>query len=109
MKIIQDLFYENSQLSLTRVLAFLGYIIFAIGSFYLMFNNLTWSGYETFAIYTGGGGTALQFANKFINSKYNSVVGSYETTEQCRTISNTTNTIPSTNTTTNKDLNVGTK
>lgn len=105
MKILQDLFYENSQMSLTRVLAFLGYLIFAIGSFYLILNNITWSGYETFAIYTGGGGTALQFANKFINSKYNSVAGSYETTEQVRLNNCTT---LSTNTT-NKDPNVGTK
>lgn len=108
MKIIYDLFYENDQLSLTRLLAFLGYLLFAIGSFYLMWNNMSWSGYETFAIYTGGGGTALQFANKFINSKYNSVSGSYETTEQFnkRTKSSTINL--STNTS-NTDPNTGTK
>lgn len=99
-KILQDLFYENSQVSLTRVLAFLGYVLFAIGSFYLMFNNYHWDGYEIFAIYTGGGGTALQFANKFINSKYNSTLGSYQTTEQTKMYSSTTNV---------KDPNTGTK
>ena len=108
MKVIfYDLFYENGQMSLTRILAAIGYLIFAIGSFYLMINNIRWDGYETFAIYTGGGGTALQFANKFINSKYNTASGSYETVDQER-ISKSIKQNP--NIAANKDdPNIGTK
>lgn len=69
--------YENGELSLTRVIALSGFVLFALGSLYLLINNIDWSGYSTFAGYTGGGGAALQFGNKFINSKYNSAPGSY--------------------------------
>lgn len=75
---LKDLFYENDTLSLTRVLAFGGFASFIGGSAYLMINNITWSDYTVFASYTGGAGLALQFGNKFINSKYNSLPGSYE-------------------------------
>ena len=44
--------------------------------------NTHWADYATFASYAGGGSAALQFANKFINSKYNSVMGSYEPKEE---------------------------
>ena len=57
--------------------------LFAIGSFYLLINNINWAGYDVFAGYTGGGGVALQFGNKFINSKYNSAPGSYAPNEPC--------------------------
>ena len=70
--------YEDGELSLTRVIALSGFILFALGSLYLLINNIDWSGYSTFAGYTGGGGAALQFGNKFINSKYNSIDGGYE-------------------------------
>lgn len=76
--LIQAMFYEDNSLSLTRVLAFGGYLLFVIGSLYLLIHNIDWSGYNTFAGYTGGGGAALQFGNKFINSKYNSVQGGYD-------------------------------
>lgn len=75
---LKDLFYENDTLSLTRVLAFGGFASFIGGSVYLMVNNITWPDYTVFASYTGGAGLALQFGNKFINSKYNSLPGSYE-------------------------------
>lgn len=78
IKLFKDLFYEDGSLSLTRFIAFGGYLLFAIGSIYLLVHNINWSGYSTFAGYTGGGGTALQFGNKFINSKYNSIDGGYE-------------------------------
>lgn len=78
IKIFKDLFYEDGSLSLTRFIAFGGYLLFAIGSIYLLVHNINWGGYSTFAGYTGGGGAALQFGNKFINSKYNSVEGGYE-------------------------------
>ena len=76
--LVQAMFYEDNSLSLTRVLAFGGYLLFVIGSLYLLIHNIDWSGYSTFAGYTGGGGAALQFGNKFINSKYNSVQGGYD-------------------------------
>ena len=78
---LNDLFkgmmYEDDMLSLTRVLSVSGYAAFLIGSVYLMVNNIAWDGYSTFAGYTGGGGAALQFGNKLVNSKYNSAIGSY--------------------------------
>lgn len=73
-----ELFYENNKLSMTLLLAFMGYFIFSIGSLYLLFNNIDWAGYVVFASYTGGGGAVLQFGNKFINSRYNSIAGGYD-------------------------------
>lgn len=73
-----ELFYENDKPSMTLLLAFMGYFIFAIGSLYLLFHNIDWAGYVVFASYTGGGGAALQFGNKFINSRYNSISGGYD-------------------------------
>lgn len=78
---LTELFYEDNVLSLTRLIAFGGYLLFAIGSLYLLVNNINWNGYDIFAGYTGGGGVALQFGNKFINSKYNSAPGSYAPNE----------------------------
>ena len=75
MKIIKALLYENGNLSLTRSLAIAGFLVFCIGSFYLMWRGLTWGNYETFATTAGGGGLATQVANKFLNSKYNSPGG----------------------------------
>lgn len=77
-KLLIELFYENDKLSMTLLLAFMGYFIFSMGSLYLLFNNIDWPGYVVFASYTGGGGAALQFGNKFINSKYNSISGGYD-------------------------------
>ena len=73
-----ELFYENDRPSMTLLLAFMGYFIFAVGSLYLLFHNIDWAGYVVFASYTGGGGAALQFGNKFINSRYNSISGGYD-------------------------------
>lgn len=72
------LLYENEQLSLTRVLAVVGWLAFLIVSAYLVLKGSGWQNYDTFASLTGGGGAATQVANKFINSKYNSQVGSYK-------------------------------
>ena len=71
------LFYENGQMSMTKFIAFFGYFVFAIGSLYLLVNDINWESYAIFASYTGGGGAVLQFANKFIDSKYNTASGSY--------------------------------
>ena len=75
---LKDLFYENGSMSLTRVIAFGGFATFTIGSLYLMVTNTVWPDYAVFASYTGGIGSALQLGNKFINSKYNTMPGSYE-------------------------------
>ena len=85
--LFRQLFYECGIFSLTRLIAFLGYLTFMIGSLYLLINNIDWGGYPVFATYTGAVGAAVQTTNKFINSKYNSPVGSYvdlsgQTTEQ---------------------------
>lgn len=77
-RLLMELFYENDKPSMTLLLAFMGYFIFSIGSLYLLFNNIDWAGYVVFASYTGGGGAALQFGNKFINSRYNSISGGYD-------------------------------
>jgi len=77
-RIMSSCFFEGGNLSLTRLLAFTGYLVFIIGSFYLMYENKHWEDYSVFASYTGGGGLALQFGNKFVNSKYNSAMGSTE-------------------------------
>lgn len=88
--LFKQLFYECGTFSLTRLIAFLGYLTFMIGSLYLLINNIDWGGYPVFATYTGAVGAAVQTTNKFINSKYNSPVGSYvdlsdQTTEQTNT------------------------
>lgn len=80
-ELFKGMMYEDDMLSLTRVLSVSGYAAFLIGSIYLMVNNITWDGYSTFAGYTGGGGAALQFGNKLVNSKYNSAIGSYSPKE----------------------------
>lgn len=80
--LFKGMMFENDMLSLTRVLSVTGYLAFLLGSIYLMINNISWDGYATFAGYTGGGGAALQFGNKLVNSKYNSAVGSYEPKEE---------------------------
>lgn len=78
MRWIKMLLYENDILSLTRVLAVIGWLAFLLVSFYLVWRGTGWQNYETFASLTGGDGAATQIANKFINSKYNSAPGSYK-------------------------------
>ncbi len=46
-------------------------------SVYLVMEHQYWQNYDTFASITGGGGGAIQVANKLINSKYNSRPGGY--------------------------------
>lgn len=77
-QMMYDMFYENDTLSFTRVIAATGYIAFIVASFYLMVTGTTWNDYTIFAGYAGGGSAALQFGNKFVNSKYNSSIGSYQ-------------------------------
>lgn len=77
MKYIKMLLYENDELSLTRVIAVIGWLAFLVVSAYLVYTRQTWANYDTFASLTGGGGAATQVVNKLINSKYNSQPGGY--------------------------------
>lgn len=72
---IKEMFKEGGVYSYTRLLSFVGFLVFIIGSAYLIYRGMTWGNYEVFATFTGGGGAATQIANKFINSKYNSAPG----------------------------------
>ena len=76
--IMSDMFCENNSVSLTRVISAFSYLLFAFVSIWLMATGTSWSHYDIFASYTGAGGAALQLANKFVNSKYNSASGSYQ-------------------------------
>nr|DAT64842.1 MAG TPA: hypothetical protein [Caudoviricetes sp.] len=76
--IMVDMFCENNTVSLTRVISAFSYLLFAFVSIWLMATGASWSHYDIFASYTGAGGAALQLANKFVNSKYNSASGSYD-------------------------------
>ena len=77
MKYIKMLLYENDEMSLTRVIAVIGWLAFLIVSAYLVYTRQTWANYDTFAHLTGGGGAATQVVNKLINSKYNRQPGGY--------------------------------
>ena len=72
------LFYENGELSYTRLISAIFVIAFLAVSVYLVLTHTYWQNYDTFASLTGGGGGATQLVNKFINSKYNSVQGGYD-------------------------------
>lgn len=72
------LFYENEELSYTRVISAIFVIAFLAVSAYLVLTHTYWQNYDTFASLTGGGGGATQLVNKFINSKYNSMPGGYD-------------------------------
>lgn len=78
MKYIKMLLYENNELSLTRCITVIAWAAFLAVSFYLVYTQQAWANYDTFAAFTGGGGATTQVVNKFINSKYNSVPGSYQ-------------------------------
>ena len=71
--------FENNQLSLTRLLALGGWVLFAVVSVYMVINQIEWNDYSTFGMLSGGGGAATQVANKLMNSKYNSAPGTYKT------------------------------
>jgi hypothetical protein len=77
-KLFRMMLFENEQLSYTRVISF-SLLLLLIGvTLYLVATGHNWQHYETLASLTGGGSAATQIANKFINSKYNSEVGSYK-------------------------------
>lgn len=72
---IFDMLKENEQYSLTRVLPTLGYLTFIAISVYLAYNGKTWGHYTEFTAATGGS-VLIQLGNKFINSRYNTPLGS---------------------------------
>ena len=74
------LLYEDECMSLTRVLAVACFMLFSVVSIYLVVSGVSWGNYETFATLTGGGGAVTQIANKMINSKMNSLPGSFQST-----------------------------
>lgn len=79
-KVFTMLFFENDSASLSKILTFLYFLLFAGVSIYLAAYNISWSSYEVFALIAGGGGTAAQISHKFINSKYNTAPGSFDQT-----------------------------
>ena len=78
MKYLKMILYENNELSLTRCITVVAWVAFLAVSFYLVYTAQSWGNYDTFAFLTGGGGATTQVVNKLINSKYNSVPGSYQ-------------------------------
>ena len=70
--------YENGELSLTRTISVLFVLLFIGVTIYLVFFDFRWDHYETLATMAAGGGPMTQVANKFINSKYNTDIGTYE-------------------------------
>jgi len=77
-RILEMLMYENGELSLTRTISILFVLLFIGVTIYLVFFDFRWDHYETLATMAAGGGPMTQVANKFINSKYNSDIGTYE-------------------------------
>lgn len=75
--LLKMILFEDNQLSLTRVVTVVGLLAFLIVSFYLVFTGKVWGNYDTFAVLTSGGSAGNQLVNKFINSKYNSGMGTY--------------------------------
>jgi len=77
-RILEMLMYENGELSLTRTISVLFVFLFIGVTIYLVFFDFRWDHYETLATMAAGGGPMTQVANKFINSKYNSEIGTYQ-------------------------------
>ena len=77
-RILEMLMYENGELSLTRTISVLFVFLFIGVTIYLVFFDFRWDHYETLATMAAGGGPMTQVANKFINSKYNTDIGTYE-------------------------------
>ena len=74
-EIMKEMLMENGVLSLTRVLPTIGYIAFILVSLVLAFTGKNWGNYGEFAAATGGA-IIVQLGNKWINSKFNTPLGS---------------------------------
>lgn len=72
---ILEILKEDGVYSLTLVLPTLGYITFIIVSLFLAITGKQWGNYSEFAAATGGA-IIVQLGNKFINSRYNTPMGS---------------------------------
>lgn len=72
---MSEMLKENGVYSLTRVLPTLGYLVFIVVSIVLALLGKSWGNYGEFAMATGGA-VIVQLGNKFINSKYNTPMGS---------------------------------
>lgn len=70
-----EILKENGIYSLTRILAVINYLLFVVGTLYLIYTGKTWGNYEVFCVMTAGGGAVTQLSNKWINSKYNTPQG----------------------------------
>lgn len=81
---IYDLFYENGNASMTKVLACYGYFIFTIITLYLVLTDQTWAYYSEAGAYLAGSATALVAGNKFVDSKYNTIQGGFGTVDGTR-------------------------
>lgn len=77
-KVFSGWFCEAGSASLTKLLTLLYFLLFAFVSVYLVVHDRTWGSYEVFAAIAGGSGVAAQMGNKLINSKYNTIPGSFE-------------------------------
>lgn len=77
-KFLNDMFCENGVISLTRVLTALYFVLFAGVTIYLVLMDQVWSCYDVFATLAGGAGVAGQVTNKYINSRYNTMPGGFE-------------------------------
>lgn len=75
MKKVLEMLQEDGVYSLTRVLPTLGYIIFIVVSICLALTGKDWRNYGEFAMATGGA-VIVQLGNKWINSRYNTPIGS---------------------------------
>lgn len=72
---MREMLKENGVYSLTRVLPTIGYLVFIVVSIVLALLGKSWGNYGEFAMATGGA-VIVQLGNKFINSKYNTPMGS---------------------------------
>jgi len=72
---LHGLLYEGGVPCIPHIIALAGYAAFLIASGFLMYHNMQWADYTTFASLTAGGGTLSVVGNKLINSICNSAPG----------------------------------
>ena len=71
-----DFLKEYDQQSLTRIMSIVLLLFFMVVTIYLIYARFDWSSYEIFCVVTVGSGAGSQLFNKYINSKYNTNLGS---------------------------------
>lgn len=75
MVYLKMLLYEKGNLSLNRVIAASGWIAFLAVSLYLAITGQSMQNYDTFCIWSAGGGAGAALINKTIHSTFNSPRG----------------------------------